>query len=104
MKKAGISWYLVGLCQGGKTTLARSFVDADSANYFDLEDAVVAARFRASKELLSALTGLVIIDKESLPGRVAVVDVRMQPKAPKLLEDIPDAAAVAKVGGPDLAQ
>jgi predicted AAA+ superfamily ATPase len=54
---------LVGPRQVGKTTLARSFVAPDSPNYFDLEDAAVVAQFRAPKELLSPLTGLVVIDE-----------------------------------------
>src|SRR5512147_1166123 len=54
---------LVGPRQVGKTTLARSFVAPESPNYFDLEDATVAAQFRAPKELLSPLTGLVVIDE-----------------------------------------
>lgn len=54
---------LVGPRQVGKTTLARSFVAPESPNYFDLEDATVEAQFRAPKELLSPLTGLVVIDE-----------------------------------------
>lgn len=46
---------LVGPRQVGKTTLARSFVPAGSANYFDLEDAVVAEQFRAPRALLEGL-------------------------------------------------
>ena len=35
---------LIGPRQCGKTTLARHFVAAESANYFDLEDPVSLAR------------------------------------------------------------
>jgi uncharacterized protein len=69
---------LVGPRQVGKTTLARSFVAADSPNYFDLEDAVVAAQFRAPKDLLSALTGLVVIDEvQHAPGLFPLLRVLM---------------------------
>jgi hypothetical protein len=54
---------LVGPRQVGKTTLARTFVKADSPNYFDLEDAAVKAQFRAPKEILAGLRGLVVIDE-----------------------------------------
>jgi len=60
---------LVGPRQVGKTTLARTFVQADSPNYFDLEDAAVAAQFRAPREVLSGLSGLVVIDEvQHAPG------------------------------------
>lgn len=54
---------LVGPRQVGKTTLARRFVPAASANYFDLENAVVAEQFRAPRALLEGLRGLVVIDE-----------------------------------------
>lgn len=54
---------LVGPRQVGKTTLARTFVPANSPNYFDLEDAVVAEQFRAPRTLLEGLRGLVAIDE-----------------------------------------
>lgn len=54
---------LVGPRQVGKTTLARSFVPAVGANYFDLEDPAVAEQFRAPKDLLARLRGLVVIDE-----------------------------------------
>jgi len=47
----------------GKTTLARSFVPADSPNYFDLEDPRVEAQFEAPLTLLEGLRGLVVIDE-----------------------------------------
>lgn len=54
---------LVGPRQVGKTTLARSFVPADSPNYFDLEDPRVEAQFEAPLTLLEGLRGLVAIDE-----------------------------------------
>jgi len=54
---------LVGPRQVGKTTLARSFVPADSPNYFDLEDPRVEAQFEAPLTLLEGLRGLVVIDE-----------------------------------------
>jgi uncharacterized protein len=54
---------LVGPRQVGKTTLARSFVPPDSANYFDLEDAAVAEQLRSPRTLLDGLRGLVVIDE-----------------------------------------
>lgn len=54
---------LVGPRQVGKTTLARSFADAASANYFDLEDPVSLARLNEPMIALSPLRGLVVIDE-----------------------------------------
>ena len=54
---------LVGPRQVGKTTLARSFVPADSPNYFDLEDPRVEAQFEAPLTLLEGLRGLVVVDE-----------------------------------------
>ena len=54
---------LVGPRQVGKTTLARSFVPADSPNYFDLEDPRIEAQFEAPLTLLEGLRGLVVIDE-----------------------------------------
>ncbi len=54
---------LVGPRQVGKTTLARTFVPAHSANYFDLESATVVEQFRAPKTVLEPLRGLVVIDE-----------------------------------------
>lgn len=73
---------LVGPRQVGKTTLARSFVAPDSSNYFDLEDATVAAQFRAPKELLSPLKGLVVIDEvQHAPGLFQQLRVLMDREA-----------------------
>ena len=57
---------LIGPRQCGKTTLAREFVDADSSNYFDLEDPVDVARLSDPKNALSSLCGLVVIDEVQL--------------------------------------
>jgi hypothetical protein len=73
---------LVGPRQVGKTTLARSFVAPDSPNYFDLEDAVVAAQFRAPKELLSPLAGLIVVDEvQHAPGLFPQLRVLMDREA-----------------------
>jgi len=54
---------LVGPRQVGKTTLARTFVAAGGANYFDLENPVVAEQFRRPLSVLQNLRGLVVIDE-----------------------------------------
>jgi len=54
---------LLGPRQCGKTTLAREFVEADSSNYFDLEDPEALLRLAEAKTALSPLKGLVVIDE-----------------------------------------
>jgi len=54
---------LVGPRQVGKTTLARSFVRAGAANYFDLEDPRIEAQLEAPLTALEHLRGLVVIDE-----------------------------------------
>lgn len=54
---------LIGPRQCGKTTLARELVEADSPNYFDLEDPVSLARLDEPMTALHDLKGLVIIDE-----------------------------------------
>lgn len=54
---------LLGARQVGKTTLAREFVSKDSANYFDLEDPVVADMMENPMTALQSLKGLVVIDE-----------------------------------------
>jgi predicted AAA+ superfamily ATPase len=54
---------LVGPRQCGKTTIAREFVPANSANYFDLEDPVSLARLEEPKTALEGLHGIVVIDE-----------------------------------------
>lgn len=109
---------LVGPRQVGKTTLARSFVAADSPNYFDLEDAVVAAQLQAPKEILSVLRGLVVIDEvQHAPGlfqQLRVLMDREDGPAKFLLlgsasmallgqaESLAGRVAVVEVGGFDL--
>jgi predicted AAA+ superfamily ATPase len=54
---------LLGPRQCGKTTLARQFVAAGSANYFDLEDPTSLARLAEPETALRPLQGLVVIDE-----------------------------------------
>ncbi len=54
---------LTGPRQCGKTTIAREFVDEDSANYFDLEDPGSLARLDEPMTALRPLEGLVVIDE-----------------------------------------
>jgi len=54
---------ILGPRQCGKTTLARQFVDADSARYFDLEDPLSLARLEEPVTALGALDGLTVIDE-----------------------------------------
>ncbi len=54
---------LVGPQQCGKTTIAREFVEVNSANYFDMEDPVSLARLEEPKTALEGLHGLVVIDE-----------------------------------------
>ena len=54
---------LLGPRQSGKTTLAREFVPADSANYFDCEHPLAAARLDQPWLALERLRGLVVVDE-----------------------------------------
>jgi len=54
---------LSGPRQCGKTTLARTYVDANSLNYFDLEDPTSAARLEEPVTALAQLRGVVVIDE-----------------------------------------
>ena len=70
---------IVGPRQCGKTTLARQFVPASSANYFDLEDAVALERLAQPRTALESLRGLVVIDEvqrrpELFPALLVLVD------------------------------
>ncbi len=70
---------LIGPRQCGKTTMARQFVAADSANYFDLEDPVSLARLEEPMTALRDLQGLVVVDEiqrrpELLPILRVLVD------------------------------
>jgi predicted AAA+ superfamily ATPase len=110
---------LVGPRQVGKTTLARSFVPADSPNYFDLEDPAVAAQFAAPKVLLSELRGLVVIDevqhaphlfpllrvlmdREDTPARFLLLGSASMPLLRQGGESLLGRIAVVEVGGFDL--
>jgi uncharacterized protein len=59
------SWIVVltGPRQCGKTTLARTLVPEESANYFDLEDPASLARLSEPMTALAPLRGLVVIDE-----------------------------------------
>ncbi|MBN2189370.1 MAG: ATP-binding protein [Chitinispirillaceae bacterium] len=54
---------LIGPRQCGKTTIARNFVDADSINYFDLEDPVSLTRLNEPMTALKDLRQVVVIDE-----------------------------------------
>ena len=54
---------LIGPRQCGKTTLAQQLLDADSPNYFDLEDPASLARMDEPMTALRVLKGLVVIDE-----------------------------------------
>lgn len=54
---------LVGPRQVGKTTLARTFVEGEAPNYFDLEDPVSMARLAEPRTALGDLRTLVVIDE-----------------------------------------
>ena len=54
---------LLGPRQSGKTTLAREFVPADSANYFDCEHPLAVARLDQPWLALERLRGLVVVDE-----------------------------------------
>ena len=54
---------LMGPRQCGKTTLARQMIPASYAQYFDLEDPVVAQLMENPMTALQALRGLVVIDE-----------------------------------------
>jgi predicted AAA+ superfamily ATPase len=67
---------LVGPRQVGKTTLARAFVDFQSANYFDLEDPVSLARLAEPMTALASLRGVIVIDEiQRVPGLFPVLRV-----------------------------
>jgi len=54
---------LIGPRQCGKTTLAQQLVEADSPNYFDLEDPTSLSRLDEPMTALRELKGLVVIDE-----------------------------------------
>ncbi len=54
---------LTGPRQCGKTTLARELLDAESINYFDLEDPANLARLDEPMTALRPLRGLVVVDE-----------------------------------------
>lgn len=67
---------IVGARQVGKTTLARTVVPQESANYFDLEDPVDLARLSEPMLALRPLRGVVVIDEvQRHPDLFAVLRV-----------------------------
>jgi hypothetical protein len=54
---------LIGPRQCGKTTLTQQLLDADSPNYFDLEDPASLTRLDEPMTALRVLKGLVVIDE-----------------------------------------
>ncbi|MFH1278918.1 MAG: ATP-binding protein [Candidatus Eisenbacteria bacterium] len=54
---------LIGPRQSGKTTAARRIIDAESPNYFDLEDPASLARLAEPMTALAPLRGVVVIDE-----------------------------------------
>lgn len=76
---------LVGPRQVGKTTLARSLLDSNAPNWFDLEDPQVEAQLASPLSALRDLRGLVVIDEvQHAPGLFKVL---------RVLIDRPDNAA-----------
>jgi uncharacterized protein len=67
---------LFGPRQCGKTTLARQIADAESAEYFDLEDPVNQRRLSEPMLALQELRGLVVIDEvQRQPGLFPILRV-----------------------------
>lgn len=67
---------LLGPRQCGKTTLAREFVSAQSANYFDLEDPASLAQLEEPMTVLKNLKGIVVIDEiQRRPGLFPILRV-----------------------------
>ena len=112
---------LLGPRQCGKTTLAREFLNPDSANYFDLEDPVSLMRLEEPMTALRELKGLVVIDEiqrraELFPILRVLVDRKPLPArflilgsaSPDLLRQSSESLAgrveVITMGGFDLAE
>lgn len=67
---------LLGPRQCGKTTLARQMIPANRAQYFDLEDPVIAQVMEHPMTALEGLRGLVVIDEaQRQPGLFPVLRV-----------------------------
>ena len=75
---------LLGPRQCGKTTLARELIPATNAQYFDLEDPVIARLMENPMTALQGLHGLVVIDEaQRQPGLFPVLRVLAdRPKQP----------------------
>jgi uncharacterized protein len=64
--------------QSGKTTLARSFVEIGSPNYFDLENPLHANRLIEPMQTLGSLEGLIVIDEvQRMPKLFPILRVLM---------------------------
>jgi hypothetical protein len=61
---------LIGPRQCGKTTLARQIVPSDHANFFDLEDPVVAGLMENPMTALQNLRGVVVVDEAQREPRL----------------------------------
>ena len=67
---------LFGPRQCGKTTLAKQIAEAESAEYFDLEDPVNQRRLSEPMLALQELRGLVVIDEvQRQPGLFPILRV-----------------------------
>lgn len=74
---------LVGARQVGKTTLARAWVDSQSANYFDLENPEVEAQLAEPMTALKERRGLVVIDEvQRAPDLFKTLRVLIDRQAP----------------------
>jgi len=112
---------LLGPRQCGKTTLAREFLNPDSANYFDLEDPVSLIRLEEPMTALRELEGLVVIDeiqrraelfpilrvladRKPLPARFLILGSASPDLLRQSSESLAGRVEVITMGGFDLAE
>lgn len=112
---------LLGPRQCGKTTLAREFLNPDSANYFDLEDPVSLMRLEEPMTALRELEGLVVIDeiqrraelfpilrvladRKPLPARFLILGSASPDLLRQSSESLAGRVEVITMGGFDLAE
>jgi len=112
---------LLGPRQRGKTTLAREFLNPDSANYFDLEDPVSLMRLEEPMTALRELEGLVVIDeiqrraelfpilrvladRKPLPARFLILGSASPDLLRQSSESLAGRVEVITMGGFDLAE
>ena len=110
---------VLGPRQCGKTTLARSFVPAESVNYFDLEDPVAEQLLSEPMTALSGLEGLVVIDeaqrqpgifpalrvlvdRENHPAKFLVLGSASPELSRQALESLAERIEVIEMGGLNL--